>query len=81
MVGVGVEDVFVAGAEEDVGVEEGVGVGVVRVDGCEGLAAGGYRGEEERERLLISVGIAFRVGVGRLADEVPDEGGGDWGAG
>jgi len=47
------------------------------MDGREGLAAGGYRGEEERERLLISVGIAFRVGVGRLADKVAEEGGGE----
>jgi hypothetical protein len=74
MLGVGVVDVVVGGAEE-VGVEAvelGDRVGEVCVDGREGLAARDYLREEERERLFI------RVGVGRvLAGEVAEEGDGE----
>ena len=77
VVGVGVVDVLGAGAEEEVRAEEGVRVRVVGVGGREGLAAGGHRGEEERERLLVGAGPGVRVGVGRSAGEVAEEGGGE----
>lgn len=78
MLGVGVVDVVVGRPEEEVGVEAvelGDGVGEVRVDGREGLAAGGYRREEEREWLFV--GVVVGVGVGVLAGEVAEEGGGE----